>query len=351
MQAEELTRIRFRGTHRVTVVPSPTGELILLEGTSCTVLDDELEQTAAFEVGALGHDLTVIALDGAVLLGTEDALRLWSFGGKEKARLPLEPWGGGLRGSVASISGAIWSVHFPQEPGDAQLRWVLARLSANDLTITHQADLSHLGAHQFGLFDLGQGRVGVDLFRAPDYLGTLCAHLDGAALALSEVTASPPELEAVVGSAHGKLLARTYDDVILADALTLDVVARSARAETFGTDESGGSRDDPACLLQGPAGRLLLYTTLGHLGELRVVDGRLRFDRLALPGVEVERATMRMSDVTTGFEGVVTREQTNVNRVLEWGDRYLTVHSGKPSTDAELRVWKLSDGPAPAGRT
>lgn len=66
MQAEELARVRFRGTHRVTVVPSPTGELILLEGTSCTVLDDELEQTAAFEVGALGHDLTVIALDGAI---------------------------------------------------------------------------------------------------------------------------------------------------------------------------------------------------------------------------------------------------------------------------------------------
>ena len=52
------------------VPPSRTGhsrgELILVEGTSCTVLDDELEQTAAFEVGALGHDLTVIALDGAI---------------------------------------------------------------------------------------------------------------------------------------------------------------------------------------------------------------------------------------------------------------------------------------------
>ncbi|MEM9865046.1 MAG: hypothetical protein AAF938_25815 [Myxococcota bacterium] len=346
MHAEEVARYPLAGTDSLRISPSTTGGLILLEGTRCTALDSQLLKTAAFDIAPPGHDLTLIALEAGVLIGTEEGLSLYSFDGRETATLPFDPWGAGLRGAVAYFDDAIWSVHFPTGPTDLELPWTLTRLRPDSLAITHQASLSQVDALELELFDTGDARVGIDLFNPPDYVGTLHATFKDGRLNVSDAVTRKEEHGDLRGRAYGRLVARTAYELLIAER-TGETLARSPLVDVFGADESGGSRDDLLYALPGPRRTFLGFTTNGHFGVLRMTGDAVRFERIVLADVQTRRARHQLSNLATGFTGLVTREATNLTCVVPWGDRYITVHSDEHvgvdgiATDTEFRVWKL----------
>ncbi|HJL02804.1 MAG TPA: hypothetical protein RMH85_17990 [Polyangiaceae bacterium LLY-WYZ-15_(1-7)] len=323
---------------------SPDGQrVVALRGTAI-VFDRALRRVGEANLGGPhAPAVALTALDEGFVVMSEEHLTRWSFEGELQAQLDIEPWGAGLQGALARAHGRLWSVHLPEGAPESGLPWVLAMHDPETLAVRVEIDLGHTEATHFALHEASPGVLGIDLYQAPDYIGTLTLPLeeDGE---LSEPVHRPEDIGDVHGYLGERLLGRTPWELVLADAESGDTLGRSKLEEVFGAGPDGSALDDLERGWLDPHGRVLIHTRSGFVGELVQDGAALRFERWELEGLEVQRESMRVTG-TGGRTHTIEPETTRACAVQPLGADALVAElfaqRGDHPQPAQLMTWKL----------
>jgi len=318
--------------------------IAMADGGVLRVFDASFKELTSWDLGDLSPDLQLLASESGVILAAEDGLRSWSWEGVAGTSIAFDPWGGGLRGDVSLLHGALWSIHIEEGAEDLEYSWILSRFEPSDLRLLDEANLTRacdLDPLQLAFFPLTKDQVGIVLYDAPEYLGNLVARARPDGLHVEEGPPKPEDMFDPIPLGAGRWLVETEEGTTLVDTNTMQPLA--CAREQFDLSDSGEQPDSISAGFAHSDGTFFVHTGDGFLGRLRMEGGSLHLERLNVPGTGIKRSSMNVHNIDTGFRGTVTREVTDIRSVEPVDDaRLLTVHR-REGDELELRIFEIKD--------